>query len=236
MEEGKRQGMIAPPRVGRSSSSSNSQQQGYSRDCSSNPELCNNLLNALLGSEAWSSHNMHHKSNMHEHDLHEGMPGPTPRIHKRSASADEEMMEAVASMDDIELTKTLRSNWDWGKIVPLEDRARELFRRHARQLIPAPRVGKRFGASDSRTHLNNALLSGLSASASTDEDSFDPIDLQVRAAFVPRIGKRFEETFGYSDGNINEFLKRAAAFTPRIGRAAFTPRIGKKAAFTPRIG
>lgn len=53
-----------------------------------------------------------------------------------------------------------------------------------------------------------------------------------KSAFAPRIGKKRSEFFeDYIDD------KRAAAFTPRIGRAAaFTPRIGKAAAFTPRIG
>lgn len=53
-----------------------------------------------------------------------------------------------------------------------------------------------------------------------------------KSAFAPRIGKKRSEFFeDYIDD------KRAAAFTPRIGRAAaFTPRIGRAAAFTPRIG
>ncbi|XP_028968582.1 uncharacterized protein LOC100904581 [Galendromus occidentalis] len=70
-------------------------------------------------------------------------------------------------------------------------------------------------------------------------------------AFVPRLGKKSmsqagSAPSGYEDEDNDFMVKRAPAFTPRIGRAAFTPRIGRSdgnvgqmrtlRTFTPRIG
>jgi hypothetical protein len=109
-----------------------------------------------------------------------------------------------------------------------------IYQRQARQLIPVPR----FGRSGS-TALKNQLISGLSSSNS--DDMLDPIDLQLRAAFIPRLGKRTNNKLNANIDqklweDINEELKRTVALIPRVGRAAFVPRIGKKAAFVPRIG
>ncbi|KAI1297275.1 hypothetical protein HDE_04768 [Halotydeus destructor] len=119
------------------------------------------------------------------------------------------------------------------------------FRRTVRQIIPSPRVGRR---SDRQPFdLNKFLGSYFTVASNEDEgtDSSDPIDLQLRAVYIPRFGKR-------APGG---HLKRAA-FTPRIGRAvSFTPRLGRsswdlgepedelfyeqrplRGSFTPRIG
>lgn len=76
-----------------------------------------------------------------------------------------------------------------------------------------------------------------------DEDlvlATDKKSMRSKSAFAPRIGKKRSDFFEeYLEG------KRAAAFTPRIGRAALIPRIGRsdprfrlrsRAAFVPRIG
>jgi hypothetical protein len=161
------------------------------------------------------------------HEMHEGLPiqrmPPLAGRRKRSTTPDDELMNDF-NVDDFELIKTLRSNpWDWDNGVE-----EDFFQRNARQLIPSPRMGR------SGNSLKNALILGLGSS--NVEEMIDPIDLQLRAAFIPRLGKRssyknYDQWFDMSD----EF-KRAASFTPRIGRAAFTPRIGKKATFVPRIG
>ncbi|CAG2108013.1 unnamed protein product [Medioppia subpectinata] len=205
----KRQGLIPSPRVGRSSATYN----GIETDCSLNPELCNELMARVL------------------HAVHEEVP-PVLRIAslaamrpKKSFTEDYSDMNA----DDFELTKTLRSNpWDFD-VNPY------FFERNARQLIPAPRVGR--SVASTNTHTNQMqLLSGYNSA--DDDDVVDPIDLQLRAAFIPRLGKRTTHKTSYDQysDSADDMFKRAAAFTPRIGRAAFTPRIGKKASFTPRIG
>ncbi|XP_054164752.1 uncharacterized protein LOC128962405 [Oppia nitens] len=205
--EEKRQGLIPSPRVGRSSPSN-----GIDISCALNLKLCHKVLDYL---------------NLHE--VHDGSPFLNSPLlaarRKRSTIADDYTNDL--SDDDFELIKTLRSNtWD------IDVKNENLFQRNARQLIPAPRVGR----SGHKSHNNHIqLLSGYSNSDDNDM-MVDPIDLQLRAAFIPRLGKRttYKPIDRLSDSD--DTYKRAASFTPRIGRAAFTPRIGKRASFVPRIG
>ena len=165
------------------------------------------------------------KKYRNQHEVHEGVPlfnlSPIAGRRKRSSSVTEDSGDDIG-FDDLELTKTLRSNqWDL-------DVEQDFFHRNARQLIPVPRVGR----SDN-TYVQ--LISGLNSAE--EDDMVDPIDLrQLRAAFIPRLGKRGNSQTYDQLSDLEDVYKRAAAFTPRIGRAAFTPRIGKKSAFVPRIG
>ena len=175
-----------------------------SNDCTLNPKSCPELSEYKL-----------------LHEVHEVVPllklipiaGLIAR--KRSSSVAEEYANDI-NVDDFELTKTLRSNpWDF-------DVSQGFFQRNTRQLIPAPRVGR-----SGITHKNQIqLISGLNSAE--DDDMIDPIDLQLRAAFIPRLGKRSSLKGWNQLYDLDDPYKRAsAAFTPRIGRAAFTPRIGK---------
>lgn len=151
------------------------------------------------------------------HGLHDSMhdntsPYSLAERRKRSVVNDEENAVEDSYLSDTD------SQWN-----SLDEQ--DFFQRNVRQLIPSPRVGR------SATKLNDALIAGFGS----DYDLNDPIDVQLRAAFIPRLGKRANNNNVYGS---DQWLRdlRAAAFTPRIGRAAFTPRIGKKASFVPRIG
>ena len=48
---------------------------------------------------------------------------------------------------------------------------------------------------------------------------FDPIDLQLRAMYIPRFGKR-------SPATLTDMWKKST-FQPRIGRSNFQPRVGR---------
>lgn len=194
----KRQGLIPSPRVGRS--------KGFA--CTSSE--CNYFNDATVN----GPHNFLHDK-MHVH----GLPFWILR-NKRSIDPEDDSVNSGS--DNLELSKTLRSNtWYWDDKFDLND----FYQRETRQLIPSPRVGR----NDDK--FKNALITGLS------EDDIDPIDLQLRAAFIPRIGKRSDGNLDENYAQTNNYFKHATAFVvPRFGRAAFTPRIGKRAAFTPRIG
>ncbi|CAG2176040.1 unnamed protein product [Oppiella nova] len=186
--------------------SSMSSYNGIETDCSLTPELCNELMDR------------------DPHEVHEAIP--VLRIGRLSGRRKKSFTEDYSNdmnADDFELTKTLRSNpWDF-------DVNPNFFERNVRQLIPAPRVGR-----SANTHTNEMRL--ISGYNTVDDDDVDPIDLQLRAAFIPRLGKRTTHKSLDQSIDSDDIYKRAAAFTPRIGRAAFTPRIGKKASFVPRIG
>lgn len=64
-------------------------------------------------------------------------------------------------------------------------------------------------------------------SASLLESSFDPIDLQVRAVYIPRFGKRFNSNSAPAGPAAS--LKKASSFQPRIGRSGvfYQPRLGR---------
>ena len=155
--------------------------------------------------------------------MHERLPllelNSNAERRKKSLSVTEEYSDGL-SADDCELTKTLRKNpWDFN----LKE---DFFQRHVRQLFPTSRVNSYKTQTD--------LISGQNSA--DEDDMIDPIDLQLRAAFIPRLGKRMGVQSLDQLSDLEDAYKRAASFTPRIGRAAFTPRIGKKAAFVPRIG
>lgn len=61
------------------------------------------------------------------------------------------------------------------------------------------------------------------------ESSFDPIDLQVRAVYIPRFGKR--------GSSVPSSPNSAAALASALKRASFQPRIGRSGIlFQPRLG
>ena len=112
-------------------------------------------------------------------------------------------------------------------------------KRLPRQLIPLPRVGKRPDPGiEKRRSPHRVLLlpnqvhlltpfAGLAASASredgTDAGYFDdPIDLQLRAMYIPRFGKR-----SFSPVSILKKGGNKGTFQPRIGRGSFQPRVGR---------
>ena len=84
----------------------------------------------------------------------------------------------------------------------------------------------------SQSSSDNSLLESLDDSEADYLFAANKKGALSKSALSPRIGKKGVD---YFEDYIDD--KRAAAFTPRIGRAsAFTPRIGRAAAFTPRIG
>lgn len=215
----KRQGIIPSPRVGRSDPS---------------------LTWQLAIAEAINNQNAKHFQPMH---VLPTSSRPSNDRQKRSPQDQSEGTSASSASDELEMNKTFR---DWLS----NSNSGMTFNRNTRQLIPAPRVGRRSSGDYPNKGFDPVALLGsyFAAANSGEEDGSegsDPIDLQLRAVYIPRFGKR--APYGSAP-----FLKRAA-FTPRIGRAvAFTPRLGRsswddeaedilegrpaRAAFTPRIG
>ena len=158
------------------------------------------------------------------------------------STADDENDSAEDLLDDISLLVDSQTD---------EDDEDELtgMKRFPRQIIPLPRVGRRSDPSlkatavtvtaARRSHRIRHLLlpheihiltplSGLASSASLDDGSEsgyydDPIDLQLRAMYIPRFGKR-------SFSALSPILKKGGnkgTFQPRIGRGSFQPRVGR---------
>lgn len=133
-----------------------------------------------------------------------------------------------------------------------------MFNRQTRQLIPNPRVGRRsdpnfhrllfgnFATFTSATKSVKPILGPYFALTNSIEDesgpimesSFDPIDLQVRAVYIPRFGKRGNSgTLSSLSSSSSSPANSAAALVSALKRASFQPRIGRSGIlFQPRLG
>ncbi|XP_067129685.1 uncharacterized protein [Centruroides vittatus] len=76
-----------------------------------------------------------------------------------------------------------------------------------------PRIGRKKRSTET------SLLERMMPAPRVGRGDQDVGGIQLRAAFIPRLGKRIFDR--------DEDKRARAAFTPRIGRTAFTPRLGR---------
>ncbi|RWS02274.1 uncharacterized protein B4U79_11232, partial [Dinothrombium tinctorium] len=217
----KRQGLIPSPRVGRGRAGGliPSPRVGRASTMTAFPEWRLTVLRDIFDQ---SGTNYMHDDNVILPNLGRTKRSATDQASYTTNEAEFEVNKAVLS-DSAENTATA-------------SRMQEMFNRNVRQLIPAPRVGRR---SDSSSQPDNVSISGVlkAFSAPIDDEMYD------------MNGGQLVYSAGYGKFNGPEVVRRAS-FTPRIGRA-FTPRIGRsfwdnnddyvynrlsRASFTPRIG